>query len=51
MYLSGEQTAAIKFSIIRGENPNFEKKDMVGTKIISRKEDNHQPKQQDQKVT
>lgn len=38
MFLNQEQTASMRYSIVRGDNPKFEKKDLVGTKVIKRKD-------------
>ena len=36
--LSSEQTATLKYSVIRGDNAHFEKKDWMGSKIVTKKD-------------
>lgn len=37
--INNEQTATLKYSIIRGENGHFEKKDWMGSKIVTKKDE------------
>lgn len=45
MFLDAEQTASLRYSVMRGSAGKFQKKDLVGTKVVKRKEENkEQPK-------
>lgn len=48
-YLNAEQTATIKYSIVRGETAVFEKKDIMGSKIVARKDPVKEEKKEEEK--